>query len=380
MPVHNLEGRTLVFLVSEDWYFWSHRLPVARAARDAGARIVVASRFADHAGLIAAEGFECVPVPFDRSGLNPVHDIQTLWAIIRCYRTFRPDLVHHVAAKPILLGQIAARLAGVPRVVNAMTGMGFLYTAETRKAAILRTVFERTTRYCTARCESRIVVQNDDDAAIFARFGIPAEKIILIPGSGVDCIRFSPHPEPEGEIVAVCVSRMLRDKGIHELVEAARLLQARGVALRIRLVGGSDANPSSTAASQLDQWDTEGIVEVAGPSEDIPGEYARAHIAVLPSYREGLPKSLLEAAACGRPIVTTDVPGCRSICRDGENGFLVPPRDAAALADALMRLGQDAALRERMGDAGRKLVLENFSQDIIAGQTCALYEEMLCIG
>lgn len=215
-----------------------------------------------------------------------------------------------------------------------------------------------------------------DDAAVFERLGVPSDRIILIPGSGVDCSRFSPHPEPEGEIVAVCVARMLRDKGIHELVEAARLLRARGSPLRIRLVGGSDANPSSIAAAQLDQWSAEGIVEVAGPSTDIPGEYARAHIAVLPSYREGLPKSLLEAAACGRPIVTTDVPGCRSICHDGENGLLVQPRNAVALADALMRLGQDATMRNRMGKAGRQRLIQQFSQEIIAEKTLSLYGDM----
>jgi len=376
---HDLAGQTLVFLVSEDWYFCSHRLPVARAARDAGARVVVATRLADDRERILAEGFEPFHIPFDRSGLNPMRDLATLRAIIACYRRFQPDLVHHVAAKPVLLGQIAAWLCRVPVVVNAMAGMGFLYITQSWKAIFLRWIFEAVTRVGMRRRGSALIVQNEDDAALFVAGGVAQDKITLIPGSGVDAAHFAPTPEPEGVPVAVCVSRMLRDKGIVELVEAARMLHEQGVAIRVRLVGGTDANPASIPPDLLAAWKHEGIVDVAGASRDIAGEYARAHIAVLPSYREGLPKSLLEAAACARPVVTTDVPGCRFVCRDGENGLLVPPRNSLALAEVLAHLACEPEMRRRMGATGRRRVEAEFAEPIIAEQTLALYRRLLSV-
>lgn len=380
MAKNDLAGRTLLYLVSEDWYFCSHRLPVARAARDSGARVVVATRLADDHRRILAEGFEAAHIPFDRSGLNPLRDFVTLRAIIACYRRYRPDLVHHVAAKPVLLGQIAAWICRVPAVVNAMAGMGFLYIAQSRKAAFLRKIFETVIERGMRRRGSVLIVQNADDAALFVARGIGAEKIALIPGSGVDAVHFAPTPEPDGVPVAVCVSRMLRDKGIGELVEAARILHDRGTSVRVRLVGGTDANPASIPPDLLATWKQEGIIDVAGPSRDVAGEYARAHIAVLPSYREGLPKSLLEAAACGRAIVTTDVPGCRAVCTDGENGLLVPARNSEALAAALARLAGEPDTRARMGTAGRRRVETEFAESIIAERTLGLYRSLISEG
>lgn len=372
-----MQGRTILYLVTEDWYFWSHRLPFARAARDAGARVVVAARFQNHRDRIAAEGFVAQPIPFDRSGLNPVRDLATLRAIIAAYRWHRPDLVHHVAAKPVLYGGIAAWLTGVPAVVQAMAGLGFLFLNDRAKTRAIRRLFLAVVRVSVRRRGSRLIVQNDDDRAVFRVAGVPDARIVRIAGSGVDAVHFAPSPEPPGPPVALCVSRMLSDKGIVELVEAARLLRQHGVALTVRLVGGTDANPASIPQAQLDAWAAEGVVQVAGPSHEIAGEYARSHIAVLPSYREGLPKSLLEAAACGRPIVATDVPGCREICRDGETGLLVPARDPEALAEALARLAGDPALRARLGAAGRALVEAELSQEVIVGQTLALYRALL---
>lgn len=377
MELAELSGRTLIYLVSEDWYFCSHRLPVARAALNAGARVVVATRLVDNRERIIAEGFEAVHVPFDRSGLNPLRDLTALRAIIACYRHYRPDLVHHVAAKPVLLGQIAASLCRVPAVVNAMAGMGFLYIARGPKAAFLRKVFETVIRSGMRRQRSALIVQNADDAELFIALGVAGAKITLIPGSGVDAAHFLPTPEPEGVPIAVCVSRMLRDKGIVELVAAAQILQDQGVPIQVRLVGGTDTNPASIAPDLLAAWKAEGIVDVAGPSHDVAAEYARAHIAVLPSYREGLPKSLLEAAACGRAIVTTDVPGCRAVCTDGENGVLVPARDSVALAEALARLAREPETRARMGRTGRRRVESEFAETIIAEQTLALYRGLI---
>lgn len=379
MQIQNFHGRTIVYLVTEDWYFLSHRLPMARAAQAAGMRVVVATRVTKHATAIAREGFDLVHVPFNRSGLNPISDLRVLAVVIGCYQNIKPDIVHHVGVKPIFWGQIAAYFTQVPSIVNAMAGMGFLYVSKDKKAKFLRRFFEFSLTFFNQRRAVRLVVQNEDDKLFFENFAALKQKVVLIPGSGVDCKRFSVSPEPDGEIVAVCVSRLLKDKGIYELVEAARKLRALSFPIRIKLIGGTDANPSNISLPVLKGWMCEGLVEVCGPSTDIPGEYSRSHIAVLPSYREGLPKSLLEAAACGRPIVASDVPGCRSICRDGKNGILVPPRDSDAIADALILLSKNPRLRRKMGRSGRKLVLTNFSQEIIGQMTVGLYSELLDI-
>jgi glycosyltransferase involved in cell wall biosynthesis len=377
-----LNGRRILYLVSEDWYFCSHRLPIARAARNAGAEILVATSVANHGSAIEGEGFRLLPVKIERSGLNALADLSTLWSLIRLYRHERPDIVHHVALKPVLYGSLAAWIAGVPIVINALAGLGFLFISDGNLASLLRPVVRFAFRILFNRKNSRLILQNSDDVLLFLdHIGIQASRIDMIRGSGVDIIRYQPTPEPdvssEHPVVALCVTRMLWDKGIGELVAAARLLKTRGVAITVRLVGPSDRNPAAIDVATLDGWRREGIVDVAGPSEDIPDEYARAHIAVLPSYREGLPKSLLEAAAAGRPIVSSDVPGCREICREGQTGFLVPAHSIELLAEKLAVLASDAELRHKMGAAARKAVEEEFSEAAVIEQTLALYDDAL---
>jgi glycosyltransferase involved in cell wall biosynthesis len=372
-----LGGKTVLFLVSEDWYFWSHRLPFARAARDAGARVIVAANMANFTDRIRDEGFEPVHIPFDRAGSNPLRDLRTLWLIGRAYRSYRPDLVHHIALKPVLYGSLAAALTGVPRCVNALAGMGFLIISDSLFARVFRPIVRLCLRAAGNRKNYRILVQNDNDRALLETgVGVVPEHIVVIRGSGVDISAFAPTPEPTGSPIALCVSRMLWDKGIGELVEAAHLLKTNGSPIKIRLVGPTDVNPSGIAQTQLDAWKAAGVVEVGGYSQDIAGEYARAHIAVLPSYREGLPKSLLEAAACGRPIVATDVPGCRDICRHQETGLLVPPHSVTQLADALQVLADNPALRRQYGEAARRLAVNRFAESIVTGETLKLYEQL----
>lgn len=371
-----LTGKTILYVVTEDWYFWSHRLPIARAARDAGAKVIVAARMTDHKDRIEAEGFKGVDIPFDRSGVNPVKDLGTLSQLIRLYRQFEPDLVHHVAVKPVLYGSIAASLTSVPAIVNAMAGLGFLFISESWKARLMRGAFRKLIAILGNWQNTSLIVQNRDDKLVFEDCGVRLQQITLIPGSGVDTAMFQPMPEPEGMPVAICVSRMLKDKGILELVEAARILRDRKIPLKIRLVGGTDANPTSIPKNNLMAWAAEGLVEYAGHSNDVVNEYARAHIAVLPSYREGLPKSLLEAAACGRPIVATDVPGCREICIDGETGKLVPAKDPLALANALATLAHDQKLRKTYGINARELADRAFSTDVVIAETMELYSTL----
>jgi glycosyltransferase involved in cell wall biosynthesis len=373
-----LAGRKVLILVSEDWYFCSHRLPIGVALRAAGAEVVVVTRIRDHAAPIESAGLRLRPTRLDRSGVNPLHDRGTIAELLQIYREERPDIVHHVALKPTLYGAYCAWRTGVPVVVNALGGMGFLFLARSLRARLLRGIVRRLLRLLLDRANSRIILQNRDDMNLLAeKVGVRRDNICLIRGSGVDVERFRPSPPPPGTPVAVCVSRMLHDKGIGELVEAARLLKKRGVDLRVRLVGATDDNPASIDEALLAAWKAEGVVEVAGPSTDIPGEYARAHIAVLPSYREGLPKSLLEAAAAGRPMVATDVPGCREICRDGETGLLVPARTVEPLAAALEKLAADPALRARFGNRAREVAVAEFAEAIVVRQTLDLYRALL---
>jgi glycosyltransferase involved in cell wall biosynthesis len=373
-----LAGRKILILVSEDWYFCSHRLPIGIALKKAGADVVVVTRVRDHAKPILDAGLRLRETQLDRSGLNPLHDRKTIAELLRIYREEKPDLVHHVALKPTLYGAYCAWRTGVPAVVNALGGMGFLFLARSLPARALRGIVRQIMRVLLNRPNSRTILQNADDRDLLTgRIGVKPDRITLIRGSGVDIDRFKPVTPPPGTPVAVCVSRMLHDKGIGELVEAARLLKERGVDLKVRLVGATDDNPASIDDATLVRWKAEGIVAVAGPSTDIAGEYANSHIAVLTSYREGLPKSLLEAAAAGRPMVATDVPGCREVCRNGETGLLVPARSVEPLAAALEQLATNEDLRARLGQAARRIATEEFAEEIIVGQTLDLYRSML---
>ena len=369
----------ILYLVTEDWYFCSHRLPIARAARDAGFEVVVVTRVRRHGAAIAAEGFRVIPLEQRRGALNPVADLAVLWRLLGIYRAERPDLVHHVALKPVLYGTLASRAARITRVVNALGGLGYVFSSHGWKARLLRPMVRLVFRFHGRARRNRFIVQNPDDCSrLVGELGVAANRIVVIRGSGVDTRYFSPMPEPETPAVAALVSRMLWDKGVGEVVEAARMLKERGTTVKVVLVGDEDPeNPESISKRRLLEWNGEGIVEWWGRRDDIAKVWAQCHICMLPSYREGLPKALLEAAACGRPIITTDTPGCREIVRDGENGILVPPRDAAALADAIERLVRDPLLRARMGACGRRRVEEEFSEERVVEQTLALYRSLL---
>lgn len=366
----------LLYFVTEDWYFCSHRLPLAIAARDAGYEVTVVTRVREHGDAIRAAGLQLVPFEIARSGMNPLRELLTLWRLVELYRRIQPDVLHHVAMKPVLYGSLAAILTGVRGVINALAGMGWLFTSAGGGARLIK----RGVRVALGRLLGRgiVLLQNPDDAELLVRMGVPRRNVRRIAGSGVDLVRFHPTPEPEGTPVVVLPARLLWDKGVGEFVEAARLLRSRGVIARFVLTGDPDpANPASIQTGQVEGWVRDEMVEHMGWVNDMPQVFAGAHVVCLPSYREGLPKALIEAAAAGRPIVTTDVPGCREVVDDGVHGFCVPPRDAKALADALARLIADPALRARMGAAARKRAEIEFGLDAVVAQTLALYEEVV---
>lgn len=365
----------LLFVVTEDWYFVSHRLPLAVAARAAGFEVTVATRVGAHGETIRAAGIHLIPLGLSRRSGNPFQEIATL---VRLYRREQPDIVHHVALKAVLYGAFAARLARIPSQVNAVTGLGWLFTSAKGMTRIIRPVVRWTlARLLNAR-GSLTIVQNPDDRDLLIHSHLPETRLRLIRGAGVDTAAFYPVPESAGTICIVLVARMLWDKGVGEFVEAARLLTQAGINARFVLVGDPDHdNPTSVPESTLRAWHGKNGVEWWGQRDDMPAVFHAAHIACLPSYREGLPKSLLEAAACGLPIVTTDAPGCREIVRDGDNGFLVPVHDAQALAIALRGLIDNPVLRAEMGLRSRGIVLAEFSREQVIAETLAVYQELI---
>jgi glycosyltransferase involved in cell wall biosynthesis len=367
----------LVYLVTEDWYFLSHRLPMARAARQAGYDVHVVTHVDKGATAITAEGFHLHSVVWRRGSVNPFAFISNIRAVRRHYQAIEPDIVHQVALQPTIVGSLAA--IGLPCVrLNALAGLGFVFTSSTPKAWLVRPILRSLLRYVLGHPRAAALVQNLDDKAALQSLGVASDKFHLIPGSGVETDRLTPMPEPDGVVTAAFVGRLLDDKGIRPLVRAQELLRQRGVPLRLLIAGDPDpANPVSIPPEEIAQWAHRPGVELLGHVADIREVWRRSHIAVLPSRREGLPKSLLEAAACGRPIVATDVPGCREIARSDLNALLVPPDDPLALADALQRLAQDSGLRARFGAAGRDLVVAAFSADKIGHDIVALYDSLL---
>ncbi len=365
----------LLFVVTEDWYFVSHRLPLAVAARAAGFEVTVATRVGAHGETIRAAGIRLIPFSLSRRGGNPLREVA---ALVHLYRREWPDIVHHVALKPVLYGALAARLACVPAQVNAVAGLGWLFTSAKGMTRIIRPAVRRTLAWLLNARGSLTIVQNPDDRDLLIRSHLSETRLRLIRGAGVDTTTFHPVPEPSGTVCIVLVARMLWDKGVGDFVEAAHLLTQAGINARFVLVGEPDpGNPASIPESTLRAWHGQNGVEWWGRREDMPAVLHAAHIACLPSfYGEGLPKSLLEAAACSLPIVTTDAPGCREIVRDGDNGFLVPVRDAQALAAALRSLIENPVLRAEMGLRSREIVLAEFSREQVIAETLAVYREL----
>lgn len=372
-------SRRLMFVVNNPAFFMSHRVPVALAAQQAGYDVHVATMDGPAVADIQALGMTHHAIPMTRSGKHPLQELGTLLALVRLFRRVRPDVVHLVTIKPVLYGGIAARIARVHGMVAAISGLGFVFLSNSLKMRMVRAVVARLYRVALGHPNSRVIFQNANDRDLLKSLGaVRDEQVVMIRGAGVDLDAYRASPEPPAPpVVVTMVARLLRDKGVREFVEAAAMLRARGVPVTMQLVGGLDAgNPASATQQEVDAWQRDGAVQALGERSDIAELYAASHIAVLPSYREGLPKSLIEAAACGRAVVTTDVPGCRDAIEPGQTGLLVPVRDAQSLADAIARLAEDAALRQRMGAAGRALAESEFDIKRVARVHVELYDAL----
>lgn len=371
--------KRVLFVGAEAAFFVSHRLPLALAARDRGYDVHVATPRGRRLETILEHRFAWHEIVMQRR-THVIREALSVPNLVRLYRRIRPDLVHHIAIKAVLYGTIAARMARVPAVVNAVAGLGYAFD-ERRARSLLGRALTISFAAALRHPRMRVIFQNVEDRDVFLRRGwIGPEQAVLIRGSGVDTEVFTPPaaPPPEPPLI-VFASRLLASKGVAELVEAARLVRERGVSARFAIVGEPDPdNPETITGEQLEAWRREGFVETWGRRGDMPDVLRQATLFALPTYyREGVPKALIEAASSGVPSITTDTPGCRDIVADGETGLLVPPRDAKALADAVVSLLRDPELRGRMSRAARARVLEHFSLQRVIDDTLAIYRELL---
>ena len=367
----------LLYVVTEDWAFLSHRLPMARAAREGGFEVHVATRVSNGAAAIEAERFVLHPIPFARGSLSAVAALSTVAALRRVHRKVKPVVTHHVALQACVLGMLAS-LGRPCACVNAFIGLGYSFTSGTGKARAVRTIVGSLLRFLVNRKNSIALVQNNDDMSALMSLGIAKDRIALIPGSGVDVNRFTPLAEPVGAPTFGFVGRLLDDKGIRTLVAAHRLLRRRIPDANLLIAGAPDpANPASVTETEARSWNDEVGITWLGHVTDIAAFWAKAHVAVLPSRREGFPLSLMEAAACGRALIASDVPGCRELVLHDQNGLLFPVDDVMALADAMTRLAADPQLRARYAMAARKRAVNEFSASMIGRQTVALYQRLL---
>jgi glycosyltransferase involved in cell wall biosynthesis len=366
----------LVYVITEDWFFASHFLDRAIAAKNYGYKVSVVTRCRETAQQLHAHGLIFEDINFSRRGLNPIGELATIVRLRAILRRIKPDFVHNIALKPVVLGSLAARLAGVRNVVNAPVGMGYVFTSNESRARVLRPLVKKLIRYVLSRPNSKVIIENSDDYdnLVSGRFA-KKESISLVKGAGVDTAKFKYTVEPEQPVKIIMVARLLRDKGIQEFIDAAEIVKQSNSSVKFLLVGDvDDGNPTSLNSKQLVELKNSESVEWLGARHDIAELLATCHIACLPSYREGLPKSLIEAAAVGRAIVATDVPGCREVVTHLMNGLLVPPRDSKALAAALLVLINDPELRSKMGRENRSKAETEFANEIIIHQTQSVYD------
>jgi glycosyltransferase involved in cell wall biosynthesis len=363
----------ILLFANTDWYLYNFRLSLAKNLREQGYEVILVSPPGDFQELLQRDGFPWIPFELSRQSINPFGELVAIWRLILLYHRIRPDIVHHFTIKPVIYGSIAAHLTGITGIINSITGLGHLFINTDRATRLLRAIASRL--YRMNLYDTQVIFENPEDRDIFIqRHLIQAEQAHLILGTGVDVEKYRPTDKSNDKPVVLFSSRMLVTKGLLEYVEAARALRHKGLIARFALAGRTDpGNPASISDEQIEAWKQSETLEWWGWQEDMPAALARADIFCLPSYREGVPNALLEAAACGLSIVTTDVPGCRDVVTNGVNGWLVPVRNAEALANALETLITNPELRRRMGNAGREIAMNQFSMAKVNRETLAVY-------
>lgn len=366
----------ILLFANTDWYLYNFRLSLAKELRNQGHEVTLLSAPGPFQSLLQEDGFRWVSFPLSRQGINPFYELWALWTLIRLYHQLNPDIVHHFTIKPVLYGSMAAHLLKIPGIINSITGLGHVFIDPEPITRLLRRLASWLYRINLRGTE--VIFENPEDRKIFTEWRfIKPEQGHLILGTGVDVERFRPSARENNPPIVLFSSRMLITKGVLEYVEAVRILKGKGLNARFALAGKTDpGNPASILEEQIEAWKQSGLVEWWGWQDDMPAALAQTDIFCLPSYREGVPNALLEATACGLPIVTTDTPGCRDVVTDGVNGLLVPVKNAQAVARALEILIMDQELRRRMGNAGRDIAV-NFSNIKVNRETLAVYSQIL---
>jgi glycosyltransferase involved in cell wall biosynthesis len=371
--------KRLVFVVTEDWFFASHFLPMARAAVAMGLSVAVVTRVRAHRAVIEATGARVVELEAERSSLNPMAAGYAAGQLAAILKGLKADIVHCIALRSILVGGTAAAMAGISGRVYALTGLGLMGARADVAGRLGRLALRQLIRGPLASKQTRFLFENPDDARALGLD--PADTAVtIVGGAGIDPAQFPPGPQPPSPPLRIAiVARMLWSKGIDTAVEAVRLARAEGMAVELSLYGAPDAsNRRAIPEETLRSWSRDGVTW-HGPTRDVTGVWAEHHVGCLPSRGgEGLPRTLLEAASCGRALLTTDVPGCRTLVRDGIEGVLVPPDDARSLAAAMVRLAADPLLAARMGEAARRRVIEGgFTEDAVMRAVSDLYADLL---
>ncbi len=375
--------RKVVLFANTDWYLYNFRLSLIRRLRDEGYDVLLISPPGEYGPRLQALGFRWQALPMDRRSLNPLAEAQLLFHLVRLLRRERADLIHGFTIKAAVYAGLAGRLAGLRGRIGAVAGLGWVFNSDAPKARLLRPLVRALLRLSLGGARSRLILQNPDDVALFHRRRmVRDDHVRLIKGSGVDMLRFVP-PEASrvsGEPLRVLLAaRLLWDKGLEEYVQASRLLKGEGRTVRFLLAGQTDpGNPAAASEPTVKGWADDGLIEWLGHVEDMPALIRSSHVVTLPSrYGEGLPKVLIEAAACARPLITTDQPGCREVVSDGVEGFLIGGHDASALARAIAALDDDPALAGRMGEVARRKAFAEFDHEIVMAKTLKVYDELL---
>ena len=379
--VRRLVGVKIIYVVNEVGFFLSHRLPLGKAAKKLGLDVIVVAAPNTGEERLAEYEIDFVPVPMSRSRFSLFAELRAYQALKRIYRAEKPDIVHHVTIKPVMYGTIAARRPQVEAVVNAVPGMGFVFTRRGPIASVRRAIVNVAYRFALVHKNMRVIFQNTDDLRGFIGHAlVRKENAVLIRGSGVDLNEFGSTDEPANTPVTfLLVGRMLCDKGVREFVKAAGIVRRKHPDWKFLLVGDIDpGNPSTLYKEELIAWQEEYGVEWLGHQTNVPQIMQRSHVIVLPSYREGLPKTLLEGAAARRPMIASDVAGCREVVTHGVTGLLIPPREVEPLAQAMNTLGESADLRQRYGAAPRQKAEAVFSVEDAVTHTFRVYNELVC--
>ncbi len=369
----------IIFFANTDWYLYNFRLGLARYLREQGAEIIMMSPPGDYGPQLEKQGFRWIALPMERRSLNPFREIQLLRCISLIYKEEQPDIVHNFTIKSVVYGALAGQAAGIKKRIHAVTGLGHVFISQSFRARILRPLVKGLLKLALRGKESRLILQNTDDRDLFLQNNlVSSERISIIRGSGVDTQRFVPaKKEHKRKFRVLLAARLLWEKGIREYAEAAQLLAHRAAEVEFVLAGATDpGNPSAVSEQKIKEWQETGLFTVLGHVENMQELMTEVDLMVLPSWREGTPRGLLEAAAMALPIITTDAPGCREIVEHEQNGFLVPIGDASALAEKIEYLLDNPETCLDFGKTGRDKVEIKFAQEIVFRQTWEVYRSL----